>query len=99
MMPATCRPLPAPVPSPRNQPRRNRTAASVSSAAALTMSQDGYTFHEPARRPLWASPARRMDKTEERGVGEECVSMGRSRGSPDNIKNKNTNLIDDQEDK
>src|SRR3546814_18730475 len=61
MMPATCRPLPAPVPSPRNQPRRNRTAASVSSAAALPMSQDGSTFHEPARWPLWASTASTMD--------------------------------------
>ena len=30
-MPATCRPLPAPVPSPRNQPRRKRTALSASS--------------------------------------------------------------------
>jgi len=37
-IPATCRPLPAPVPSPRNQPRRKRTAFSASSGAAATTS-------------------------------------------------------------
>src|SRR3546814_13684301 len=44
MMPATWRPLPAPVPSPRNHPRRNFTASSASSGAAVTTSKVASTF-------------------------------------------------------
>ena len=49
MMPATWRPLPAPVPSPRNQPRRKRTAFSASSGAAETRSKVSSTVQDPAR--------------------------------------------------
>ncbi len=56
-MPATWRPLPAPVPSPSIQPRRNRTAFSAPSGAAETTSKVSSTSHDPARWPLWASPA------------------------------------------
>ena len=56
-MPATCRPLPAPVPSPRNQPRRKRTAFSASSRAAATTSKVASTVQEPARNSECASPA------------------------------------------
>ena len=56
-MPATWRPLPAPVPSPRNQPRRKRTAFSASSGAAETTSKVASTVHDPARKAEWASPA------------------------------------------
>src|SRR3546814_5792307 len=43
MMPATWRPLPAPVPSPRNHPRRNFTASSASSGAAVTTRSEEHT--------------------------------------------------------
>jgi hypothetical protein len=56
-MPATWRPLPAPVPSPSIQPRRNRWAFSASSGAAETTSKVASMIQDPAREPAWASPA------------------------------------------
>ena len=70
-MPATWRPLPAPVPSPRNQPRRKRTAFSASSGAAATRSKVSSTVQEPARNRRMGLAG--IDDGFELGVGQQAV--------------------------
>ena len=73
-MPATCRPLPAPVPSPRNQPRRKRMAASL---PAVVIAGGGDHIQALIDLPASGEMARvrlaRVDDAFELGIRKQAV--------------------------
>ena len=72
MMPATWRPLPAPVPSPKNQPRRNRTAF-VGIVGCGGDDIEGLV-HRPGPGEMAAMRLAGIDDALELGVGQKALA-------------------------